>query len=107
MRLFGVWLLGVISGCGALDSVEHEEDITGDVEVGADLFIVYCSGCHGMDGAGGRAPSLLSGSPAELSYEENQEEIIRRMRREGLEGALSEVDIEDLIAYLYYIQGRY
>jgi len=38
----------------------------GDPERGATVYGVYCSSCHGTDGRGGRASSIVDGSYLEL-----------------------------------------
>ena len=98
--IFLLWM----TGCDVVETAAESEPVNGDVEVGAEIFALYCAECHGSDAAGGRAPSLLSGEPVEMSYEENVEEIRWRMRREGLEGVLSDQDIDDLIAFLFVFE---
>ena len=107
MSRIWIGLFGWIMGCETAERLSSEDRESANLERGESLFNLYCANCHGVDGDGGRAPSLLYGEPLEFSYDENREEILYRMRREGFEGVLSEEEVHDLVIYLFYIQGRY
>ena len=88
MSRIWIGLFGWVMGCETVEGLSSEDRARADLGVGEELFALYCANCHGADADGGRGPSLLYGEPLEFSYEENREEILYRMRREGLEGVL-------------------
>jgi mono/diheme cytochrome c family protein len=99
-------LMSLAIGCVDAEQIREIASLEGEEEIGEELFLSYCARCHGADGTGDRAPSLLRKGIVEMTTEENAAEIQRRMRIEGLSGVLSNQDIADIISYLYVLQGR-
>ena len=107
MKKIGLfWALLGIACADVDDSYMSIEGVEGDPNAGEPLFLSYCASCHGADGQGARAPSLLEGEAMEMNTEENVAEIQWRMRRQGLGGVLTQQDVADLVAYLYLLQGK-
>ena len=106
MRQIIYAFMGLMISCVDAEEIQEIVSLEGDEEVGEELFTSYCAGCHGADGTGDRAPSLLRKRIVEMTTEENAIEIQRRMRIEGLSGVLSNQDIADIISYLYVLQGK-
>lgn len=55
---------------------------TADAQSGRDIYINYCSACHGQKLEGGRAPSLLEGK---WKYGHSKKAILKTIR-EGVPG---------------------
>jgi len=84
----------------------------GDPEKGKDLFRESCQHCHGFNGKGdGEMASYLTPPPSNLASEATQaksdkelKDVIMKGREgtamAGLEGALEESQLSDLLAYL-------
>ena len=71
---------------------------------GRTLYIqANCAGCHGIDGAGTRGPSLISGPGAELSLDEIIARVTNGKRLAGMpkfEGFLTEQQIQAVAEYV-------
>ena len=76
---------------------------------GRTLYVeANCAGCHGIDGAGTRGPSLVSGAGAELSLEEVIARVTNGKRLAGMpkfEGFLSEQQIRAVSEYVVSLGG--
>jgi len=81
--------LGLV-GCGGIQSVD-----------GPTIYASQCARCHGGDGQGSTGPALGSNSRmAELSDDEIESVIVNGRRAMPRYGGLSEVQLENLVAYL-------
>lgn len=82
---------------------------TGDPQRGADVYRTYCSSCHGGDGRGGKATSIVDGSY--LALVSDQELRLNVILGRPAQGApdwrgdipgrpMSEQEISDVVAWL-------
>lgn len=75
---------------------------------GRALFETNCAACHGLNGQGGRAPSLVSGPLAEISLDELMARIGNGKRLGGMpkfEGVLTEEQIRAVAEYVVRLRG--
>jgi cytochrome c oxidase cbb3-type subunit 3 len=81
----------------------------GDAKRGADVYLTYCSSCHGVDGRGGKASSIVDGSY--LALVSNQDLRLSVIMGQPWLGApdwrgdvpgrpLAEQEISDVVAWL-------
>jgi cytochrome c oxidase cbb3-type subunit 3 len=82
---------------------------SGDSQRGADAYRTYCSSCHGPDGRGGKASSIVDGSYLALISDQDLRTIVIAGRPElgapdwrgDTEGRpMSAQDISDVVAWL-------
>jgi cytochrome c oxidase cbb3-type subunit 3 len=82
---------------------------SGDPHRGADAYRTYCSSCHGPDGRGGKASSIVDGSYLALISDQDLRTIVIAGRPElgapdwrgDIEGRpMSAQDISDVVAWL-------
>jgi len=86
--------------------------VAGDIEKGKDIYRESCRHCHGVSGQGdGQMAEYLNPRPADLASQSTQaktdqelKEVILKGRAGtamvGLEGALEEVQLNDLMAFI-------
>lgn len=61
------WLAGLLFLCGAMTLSAQQEETENpytsaeDIALGAEVFRIHCSSCHGGDGSGGKGPDLSRG----------------------------------------------
>ena len=89
--------------------------VSGDVKVGGRIFSSTCAGCHGLQGAGAEGPALNNKVLLESATDHYLVETIKRGRRgtamssfqdpSPVRPALTQGDIENLVAYLRSLQG--
>lgn len=89
--------------------------VKGDANEGKRLFSSTCSGCHGSSGGGGEGPALNNRVLLESASDHYLVETIKRGRRgtamssflepSPVRPALTQSDIENLVAYLRSLQG--
>jgi cytochrome c oxidase cbb3-type subunit 3 len=81
----------------------------GDPQRGANAYGTYCSSCHGVDGHGGKASSIVAGSYLALVSDQQLRTIVIAGRpelgapdwRSDVEGKpMSEQEITDVVAWL-------
>lgn len=81
----------------------------GDPDVGANVYRTYCSSCHGADGRGGKASSIVEGSYLALVSDQQLRTIVITGRldlgapdwRSDVAGKpMSEQEITDVVAWL-------
>jgi cytochrome c oxidase cbb3-type subunit III len=81
----------------------------GDSQRGANVYGTYCSSCHGVDGRGGKASSIMDGSYLALVSDQQLRNIVIVGRPElgapdwrgDVEGKpMSEQEIADVVAWL-------
>jgi cytochrome c oxidase cbb3-type subunit III len=81
----------------------------GDPKRGADVYGIYCSSCHGAEGRGGRASSIVDGAYLELVSDQNLRTTVIVGRPElgapdwrgNLPGKpMSPNDVSDVVAWL-------
>jgi cytochrome c oxidase cbb3-type subunit III len=81
----------------------------GDRQRGASVYGIYCSSCHGADGRGGRASSIVDGSYLGLASDQNLRTTVIAGRPEmgapdwrgNLPGKpMSPEDVSDVVAWL-------
>ena len=86
----------------------------GDVSRGKNIFVKYCSGCHGTEGKGD-GYRLLGPSPANLvapATEERSDQDLLRTIHEGKpnmpswKNRLSQKDSEDVLAFIRSLQRQ-
>ncbi len=83
--------------------------VAGDAQRGADVYRTYCSSCHGSDGRGGKASSIVDGSYLALVSNQQLRTIVIAGRPElgapdwrgNVAGRpMSEQEITDVVAWL-------
>jgi cytochrome c oxidase cbb3-type subunit III len=81
----------------------------GNPQRGADVYRTYCSSCHGADGRGGKASSIVDGSYLALTSDQQLRTIVIAGRpelgapdwRSDVEGRpMAPQDISDVVAWL-------
>jgi cytochrome c oxidase cbb3-type subunit III len=84
-------------------------EASGDPTRGADVYVTYCSSCHGPDGRGGKASSIVDGSYLSLVSDQQLRTIVIVGRpelgapdwRNNVPGhPMSAQDISDVVAWL-------
>jgi cbb3-type cytochrome c oxidase subunit III len=111
----------VIAHIRTLSAATPESDthpprwMKGDAAEGKRLFSSTCSGCHGSYGVGGEGPALNNKVLLESATDHYLMETIKRGRRgtamssflepSPVRPALTQSDIENLVAYLRSLQG--
>ena len=91
------------------DPPPYAAENPGDPKRGATIYGVYCSSCHGADGRGGRASSIVDGSYLGLVSDQNLRTtvIVGRAEmgapdwRNDVPGEpMSSEDVSDVVAWL-------
>jgi quinohemoprotein ethanol dehydrogenase len=76
---------------------------------GREIYVrASCAGCHGLDGRGGRGPSLVSGEPASLTVDELASKISRGKPLAGMprfRNDLSAAQIKAVAEYVVSLRG--
>jgi mono/diheme cytochrome c family protein len=76
---------------------------------GKTLFLANCAACHGIDGGGSRAPSLVSGPLGKLSEEELVKKIGKGKPLAGMprfRKDLSQEQIRAIATYVVSLRGQ-
>ena len=75
----------------------------GDIRAGAAHFVVRCAGCHGQNGAGGRAPALTTGV---FKHGSSDDELFQNIFKgiPGTEMIGSELDAEKIWQLVSYVR---
>ena len=62
-------LLSFLIACGSSDRVADIEALSGDPDVGAEVYQTECGGCHGVEGEGGVGPAMADVTPIHTDSE--------------------------------------
>jgi cytochrome c oxidase cbb3-type subunit III len=108
----------LVTGIRSWAKPDHVSDTTpppytdqtpGDPTRGADVYVTYCSSCHGPDGRGGKATSIVDGSYLSLVSDQQLRTIVIVGRpelgapdwRNNVPGRpMSSQEISDVVAWL-------
>jgi mono/diheme cytochrome c family protein len=92
-----------------VDAPPYSTSAKGDPAHGKDVFAVYCSSCHGAEGQGGRASSIVDGAYlSQVSDQHLRTTVIIGLRGLGAPNwrgnvpgrAMSHEDVSDVVAWL-------
>ena len=99
--------IGTLVGVGCLVGAntcpgKHSAKVT--ATDGREIYVrANCAGCHGLDGKGGRGPSLVSGSLASLSVDQLAAKIGRGKPLAGMPRFRKELTAAQLKAVATYV----
>ncbi|HEY8910198.1 MAG TPA: cytochrome c [Desulfosporosinus sp.] len=85
---------GYTSSTSSVSKPADSAQATGDPAVarGLSVFNTQCIGCHGTNGSGGKAPTLIGKTPAASFIQSNMPK--------NKPGSLSSAQASDLVAYI-------